>query len=686
MKQVRIPPADIRTQYVPFRGGIDLATPVLSLKPGNALEAMNYEPGLMGGYKRIDGYERFDGRPAPSSATYHYLEGELVANVATGALVVGATSGASGVAIACDMTLGAVCVTKLAGVFLAGEQIKVGADVVGTLDTDPALRGYRDAKNDARVLAAAADIYRADIGPVPGSGPVRGVWMHQGVLYAFRDDAGATACVMHKATPAGWAAIALGEEVAFTNANASVKEGAVLSQASGAQTAVIARVVLESGTLASGTNKGRLILKNRTGTGFAAGAATTTGTGAGTLTLGGVQKAITQLPGGRYEFVSANLGGASSTYRLYGCDGVNRAFEFDGTVFAPIATGMAEDKPRFIAEHKKKLFLSFKSSVQFSADGDPYQWVVLTGAGEIGMGDDVTGFAVQAGDTLAIFSRSTSNQLNGATINTFQLLPISKEVGAIPYTVQLVGRTLATDDRGIVSTDRTQSYGNFVQSTVSVQVQELVDRLRSKLVGAAVYRSRGQYRIYGSDGSGLIAAFTAEGLLGITQLQYPVSPACFASCEDGTGADVVFFGAVDGYVYQADRGSSFDGQAIEAYLRMPFNNVGGPRIRKRFRKAVLEMAATGYANIRFQPEFSYGDPDVGTHRLQTGEVTGGGGYWDVSTWDTFFYDAQLVSSPAFSIEGTGLNMALLFYTSSTVDLGHVLQGMQIHFSPKRLER
>lgn len=690
MKQVRIPPADIRTQYVPFRGGIDLATPVLSLKPGNALEAMNYEPGLMGGYKRIDGYERFDGRPSPSAAVYTYLEGTLTTFVAPGVTVAGATSGATGVVVIYEAgtvdKLGSLSVTKVTGEFEAGEDLLVAGQVVGVLEMDPQPRGYRDAINDALAMAASSGAYRADIGPVPGSGPVRGVWMHLGVLYAFRDNLTATACDMHKATPAGWVPIVLGEEIRFTNANAFVLEGAVLTQSAGAQTALIARVALETGTLASGVNTGRLILKNRTGTGFAAAAATTTGTGAGTLTLAAVQTAITQAPGGRYECVSSNLGGATTTYRMYGCDGKNRAFEFDGSTFVPINTGMAIDKPLFIIEHKKKLFLAFGAGAQYSGDGDPYKWTLTLGAGEIGLGDTVTGFAVQAGDTLAMFSRNSSHQLNGNTNNTFQMNPISKEMGAIAYTVQIVGKTLGMDDRGIIATDRTQAYGNFAQSTISPMVQQLVDVLRPKVIGSTVYRSRNQYRVYGSDGSGLIVAFGGDGLLGITQLQYPVNPTCFASCEDATGKDAVYFGADNGYVYQADVGSSFDGEAIEAYLRMPFNNVGGPRIRKRFRKAVLEMAASGYSAIRFQPEFSYGDPDVGTHRTQTGEVSGGGGYWDASTWDEFFYDAQLVSSPAFSIEGTGLNMALLFYSSTVLDLGHTLQGMLIHFSPKRLER
>lgn len=680
MRSVQIPPARVETKYVNFAGGLDLTSPALAKAPGSALDAMNYEPGLMGGYKRIDGFERVDGRPAPSSASYVYLEGLVAGAVITkGATVTGATSGATGIVVVIDASLGALCLSKTTGTFQRGEDIKVGGTVVGTLALPPAPNGYRDALNDAIALAAAADLLRADIGPVPGTGPVRGVWMYNGVLYAWRDQG--VNCWMYKAAPNGWQIVTFGEEIAFTNASAAVAEGAALTQ--GTVTATIARVVLQTGALGA-SNSGRLILSARAGGAFAAGAATIGGASA--VTLGGAQTAITFLAGGRFEFVNTNFAGSTATYRMYGCDGVNRAFEFDGTVMVPITTGMKVDAPGHICEHKKKLFLTFKGSVQYSGDGLPYQWTVTVGAGEIGIGDDVTGLAVQAGDTLAIFSRNSSNQLNGATNNTFQMLPISKEIGALPYTVQVVGKTIGLDDRGVIVTDRTQAYGNFIQSTISPHVQPVIDVLRKKAIGSAVYRNRAQYRIYGSDGSGIIVGFNDEGMLGITQLQYPVNPTCFASCEDATGADVVFFGADNGYVYQADRGSSFDGAAIEAYLRMPSNTLGSPRMRKRFRKAVMSMSATAYASIRFQPEFSDGDPDIGTHRLQTGEVVGAGGYWDVSYWDTFYYDARLVSTPEFSIEGTGLNMSLLFYSSSAIDLGHVLQGMQIHFNLRRLSR
>lgn len=680
MRQVKIQPAQVDNRYVKFFGGLDLMSPPLDKPAGSVLDAMNYEPGLKGGYARIDGFERVDGRPSPADANYVYLEASLVGAVAIGNTLTGATSGATGVVAMVETADGAVCVTKAAGTFQSGEQVKIAGVVVGTLTAAPAANGYREAVKDAEARAAAAAVYRADIGAVPGTGPIRGVWMHQGVLYAWRDLG--TNCFMYKATTAGWQLVVFGEEVAFTNANVNVVDGVTLTM--GSVTATVARVMLETGSLASGVNTGRLILTARAGGSFSAGAATTSG--GGTVTLGGAQTAITFKSGGRFEFISTNFSGSTSTYRMYGCDGTNRAFEFDGTTLAPIRTGMSTDTPRFIIEHKKKLFLTFKGSVQYSGDGAPYQWTLLTGANELGMGDDVTGLAVQTGDTLAIFTRSSSYQLNGATSNTFGQLPISKEIGALPYTVQVVARTLALDDRGVISTDRTQAYGNFVQATISDAVQPIISTMRTKAVASAVYRSRGQYRIYGNDGSGIILGFDAERLIGITQFQYPVNPTCVASCEDGTGKDVVFFGADNGFVYQADRGSSFDGAEIEAYLRVPSNTLGSPRMRKRFRKAVMSMSATGYSAIRFQPEFTDGDPDVPTHRLQTGEVIGAGGYWDIATWDQFFYDVRLVSAPEFSIEGSGLNMALLFYSKSAIDLGHVLHGMHIHFNLLRLSR
>ena len=43
-----------------------------------------------------------------------------------------------------------------------------------------------------------------DLEPVPGSGPIRGVWVSNGDVYASRDNADASAIETYKATADGW--------------------------------------------------------------------------------------------------------------------------------------------------------------------------------------------------------------------------------------------------------------------------------------------------------------------------------------------------------------------------------------------------------------------------------------------------------------------------------------------------
>ncbi|HEY5799978.1 MAG TPA: hypothetical protein VIT92_07145 [Burkholderiaceae bacterium] len=678
MKQ--LPAVQTRTDYAKLGGGVDQVSPALSIKPGYAISAINYEPEVFGGYRRIDGFERFDGRAAPSAATYLYTTANITGVVAAGNAVTGVTSGAT--AVVAVVGAGVLALTKAVGTFVAGEVLNVSSAPVATLTMAPLLRGYPDGYGDAVALNAAADQYRADIAAVPGSGAIRGVWMYKGVAYAFRDNVGATACVLHKSTVAGWVAVDLGYEVAFSNANVSVGEGDTLTQ--GGVTAVIKRIALHTGTLASGTNTGRLILSTLAGGNFAAGAATSTG--GGSITLGGAQTAITQLPGGRYEFCNYNFAGSTDTFRVYGCDGVNRAFEFDGATFAPITTGMAEDKPTYICAHRNMLFLSFRASLQNSGVAEPFKWTTVTGASEIGMGDDITGMLTQPGEVLAVFSRNSTRQLLGASRAEFKLDVLAPEVGAIGRTVQNVGMAYALDDRGITQITRTQAYGNFNSGTVSRLAQPLIDALRSKVVASAVYRARNQYRLFANDGTGVILTVEGDKVVGITSLSYPITVSCACSGEDSTGKDIVLLGAANGFVYQADKGSSFDGEEIEAFLRPVFNNSRSPRERKRYRKAVLEMAAVAYSSIRVQPEFSYGDESIASHTLQTAEVQGGGGYYDFDNYETIYYDGRVVQSPEFPINGTGTNIAINFYSKTDIDLGHTLQGVLLHYTPRRLAR
>lgn len=544
------------------------------------------------------------------------------------------------------------------------------------------LSGAITPAQEAQGLVDAADVRRALITVPTGSGPIRGVCYYAGSTYAFRDNAGGTAGAMWKSTAGGWTAVALNEEVAFTNANTSVGDADVLTQ--GGVSALVLRVVVETGSLASGVNTGRLIISGRSGGNFAAGAATSTGAGA--LTLSGVQTAVTLPAGGRYQFDIANFFGQATSIRMYGCNGVGKAFEFDGTTFVYLNTGATTDTPKYIKVHRKYLFVAQGSSAMNSSIGTPYRWVPAEGAAENPVGDTITGFAALAGEALGILARNSSFALTGASPATWSLQNIRPDVGAVPYTVANMSDVYFLDDRGVTSVRSAQEYGNFQDATLSRKIQPLIDRIRSLVVGSYVVRQRGLYVLMMSDGTTLTMGATNGQVAGFLEGALPFVPSCMWSGEDENGLERVFVGATNGYVYEMDKGSTFDGAAIEAALKLYYYNSKSPRVRKKYRKMILEMSAILYAEIRFAAEYSYGSTQVGQLASSTFSVNGSGGSWDATLWDSFVWDAQDINQPELPMDGTGINVSLTFYSNTKLDFGHTLQGAILHYTPRRQQR
>ncbi|HQS38574.1 MAG TPA: hypothetical protein PK571_10140, partial [Methylotenera sp.] len=349
----------VQITYFALKGGLNLVTPPLSMPDGMCKDALNFEADVDGGYRRVAGYERFDGRPAPSDASYRLIYVTFSAAVNVGDTITGATSLATGVVIA--VTDEYIVFTKSSGNFQSGENIEVSS-VVKAVANDTAVEGGAPTQLlNAQYRNLAADEYRNDIQAVPGSGDVLGVHRYNGKVYAFRNNVGATAAEMYESSTGGWVKVELGYEIEFTNASGSLADAQTLTQ--GGVTATINRVVMETGTLLSGTNTGRLIITLPSGGNFAAGAATTSG--GGSLTLGGAETAITMAPSGRYEIINNNFGGLAGAIKMYGVSGVHRAFEFDGTVYVPIRTGMVSDTPTHITAHLNYLFLGFNGSAQY---------------------------------------------------------------------------------------------------------------------------------------------------------------------------------------------------------------------------------------------------------------------------------------------------------------------------------
>jgi hypothetical protein len=677
-----------RIDAIMLKGGLDQITPSLSLQSGAVRHALNFEASVAGGYSRIKGYERFDGRPSPSEAAesgaHRYISVALFSYVPVIGDTLTASGGATGVLAYIDGPV--MVLTKVSGVLAIGETISATAGLVGTINNVAA--GPTGSEQDAIVRGAVAAIYRADIFAVPGSGPIRGVVEFGDTVYGFRDTLAGTALAVYRSTASGWELVPFYKTVSFTGGGTTAPaDGSTLTE--GGVTATIKRVVLTSGDWPAGTAAGQLVITDPVGGSFSAGAATI---GAVNVTLSGAETAIAMLPGGRFEFDEHNFFGQAASDRVYGCDGVNRAFEFDGDVLAPIATGSVPDAPTHVCAHRGFLFLSVGSSALHSAPGLPFDWTAINGAEEFAMGDTITGMISMpggtTGSTLGIASRNNTYILYGTNSADWNLVSFNTGSGACNFSLQNLAQTFAFDDRGVVSIQSAMEYGNFNSNTLTNGIQPFINQHINMLTASTLCRRKSQYRLFFSDGAGLFITVANNTLMGCMPMLFPDVVRCTYEGKRSDGTDIMYFGTDDGMIHQMEKGTSFDGAAMDYYLVTNYSNAKSPRTLKRYRKAALEITSENgcYAAFDFATVLGYDSAEYSQPRSESFAQYTGQTRWDSFIWDDFFWDSNRVEPIECGLEGTAENISVLLSGTSDIVPSFTVNSVLVHYSPRRMMR
>jgi len=909
-----------KASYYPLGGGLDVVTPVQSMNPGRVLGISNFEPSFNGGYRRIDGFERFDGQPKPSEQTFIGFEVSASEDIALASIVTGSISGATGEVVGVyedDGTRGndMLAVTKVTGTFILTDVLAtvtnadedVVPDISGTATaTDPGsvlitndLRDIDDGVGDpsgvvglecvrnewpggvgvdtvsipltdlssfittintwtlrvrARVirkgdavfrnnsvyvpspesddtvtytftfapggdtqsltftevdagmgfidrsvtqagatatpaqvnaalvtwvqtafmmegdlfdgltleideidvvfdydgdveilsvpvsrdsptqaledqyLLVAQDSYRADIGVVPGSGPVRSAWQLGSLVYAVRDNVGATAGIMHVESAAGWvtAGVIMADYIFFTAglaAGAAVVEGDTLTGLTSGATATIHRIVLNDGSQAwDGSGAGYFVLTGVAGGPFNAAETLESPGGTAIATSNGINTTLAFSTGGNYQWVNHNFFAGSGTLRAYGVNAVDTfSFEIDegGVVspifFPPAPAAAAPDEgnpggaPYLIEEHRNYLWFAFPGGRFInSVQGEPGLITGFLGSNEFGAGDEITGLVSVVGAVLEIFTERESRGLFGFDASDFEMKLLAEKSGSRLYGARKIDTVYSLDDLGISSLARTDAFGDFIGSTVSQLIQPLVTgAIQNTFTASTIVRSSNQYRIYFEDGSGFIMYVPEVGGMNRQRaqmgtetrtkvqfgvLQYPFAVSNIWDTEDGTGMEASYFvtndaGAGFGYVFQDRKGNNFDGESIQSFIRTAFNFFQTPALRKRYRRVDLEIDAQKPLTLRFVADlsFSRGGAEPVTAQPDI-DVKAGGGLWNVDNWDEFFWDGQVLSTARANIRGTSAAVGFVIFNDSAVARPFTLQGLTVHYDPRRLQR
>ena len=644
------------TEYFIPAGGLDQVTPPLQVPNGYLRDSLNVECAVEGGYRRIAGYERYSAGRGIAARDYYLVELVLSNSVYVLDRVSGDVSGAT-MFIVGTYQLPAVAdvfpfispapagtltyAADVTGNFIVGENIRsrLTGLVVGHVVAIPAPVTGNTPKEYAQAVARARDSLRIKL-PAPGDytyaaqyanavGPVVGLFELNDRVYSLRQNKDPNSKL-----PTG----KLGIYRASDDAD-------VASQVPGAYW--IQMVGDGSGIPAAGA---------------------------------------------RCEFVVHSFNGSVTHRYVYGVTKTSKAFFFDESTFTQISTGMADDRPTHICAHRNRLFLSFKGSVQFSAVGDPTSWTPVLGAGEIAVGDDVTGLLTLTGGTagaaLLITTKTKTFVLYGNSEADFNLVEYSVNTGAYEGSLVNMGFPLFVNEQGLNNLTTTQKFGGFEMDTLSMRIKPFMAAHRNHVVCATLNRDRNQYRVFFDNGEALYVTLRGEKIIGMTPMRLPFVPAACWHSVLSDGSELTLLSDQFGQVYRMDAGACFDGDPIYWFFRMVFNHLKSPRMRKTFKVAILECVGDGYSEFAFNYDLGYGDPNININDdvVIQGTNANEGLNWDTSNWDQIWWDGRDLTPARCRVSGTAENISLLLQGYSDHVESFAVTGVLLHYIHRRKSR
>ena len=488
--------------------------------------------------------------------------------------------------------------------------------------------------------------------------------------------------------------------LAFDTGQTEISAGDSIVGGTSGKTAEVTSVTLTGGAW-DGTAAGYISVKNNSGTwtdseqiqvngsNYALVNGASEPTEVAIASASGTQYEQTLSAGGKYEFSTYNFRGDTTGITMYGVNTVDAGFSFDGTTFIKMQTGMETNVPQHIATHQKHLFFSFANgSIQHSSIAAPNKWSAITGAAELGIGDEVSGFSTEVNNVMSIFTRNDAYMLYGTSSADWELRKFHAGAGAIPYTLQKMDQTFFLDDRGISSIFTVQYFGDFQSSVASDKVDPYVQSKKDNAIDSLRVRGKNQYRIYFNDKTGLEMTFINKKNQGLMPFTLSHQINCIVSAEDSDGFEVLYGGFDDGYVRRLDSGTSFDGETVSSFVRTAYYHYNSPTTRKRFRELGLEINADTSTTLTVTPTYDFG----GTFSPKTSpissdySVTVAADQWSASDISNSSTGVTVVASERVKVNGIGTNMGLIISNSSIYDKPITLQGAIIEYSARGVRR
>lgn len=396
---------------------------------------------------------------------------------------------------------------------------------------------------------------------------------------------------------------------------------------------------------------------------------------------GWTSKGVSAFNGSKARFAELNFGAG---HKILIVDSTNYPAVYDdASDTIAYITNADVQGASFVSIFKTTTFYAKGTNLYFTAPSSYDDFSPATGGGVINVGHQITGLAVFR-DQLIVFSRNSIKRITGTTVADFTSSPITDRIGCIDSdTIQEVGGDImyvAPDGIRLLSaTDRIGDFGLDIASDVIAK--DAYGFLQSTTnFSSIVLREKAQYRIFGyvlseqrSAAKGLIATKTISQ--GGSGMQWSTTKGIKVYCTDSkytAGYDeTTVFANEDGYVYELDTGSDFDGDIIEAIYESPYMPISDPQVRKTFYKMTLYAEPMGDMLLDINLKYDFGtSTNTGIIQPATFNVSSTGDSVYIfgssnSVFGTATFGGELDKVYNKNVIGSGKTIAIRIEDSST---------------------
>lgn len=368
----------------------------------------------------------------------------------------------------------------------------------------------------------------------------------------------------------------------------------------------------------------------------------------------------------------------STTSKIVGVDGINYPFIYDGSTYTVLDATTDLLGVSFAAFHKNHLVFAKGDKIIFSSPYTDTDFNAANGSGIISIGGAITGIIVFR-EALIIFTEKSISQITGNTSADFVLQSITRNVGCVASdTIQEIGGDIMflgpEGLRLLGATDRTGDFNlGVVSKVIQQEATDLI--LASSSFSSVVIKQKSQYRIFGynssvtpSSSKGILGTqMTADNTASIAWAETTGIKSYVADSDYKNQTETIVFAHADGYVYRMESGSSFDGTNIIASFATPYVPINDPRVRKTFYKLFLYTDPLGSVTTSVNLKLDF--DDVGSIQPETitlSNTTGSVGFYGTSTakYGTTVYGDRLKRLFQTQVVGSAFSVSLQFVSNS----------------------